>query len=79
MTEHRYLRRAEVPAFLKEKLGVTISPQTLARMASLGEGPEMEFFGCIPIYRQDKILAWGRSRISHRPHHLGAPPTAPAA
>jgi hypothetical protein len=73
MTQHRYLRRAEVPAFLKESLGVTISPLTLAKMASLGKGPEVEYFGRIPVYRADKALAWGRSRIGRRPRHLGSP------
>lgn len=75
MTQHRYLRRAEVPALLKASLGVTISPLTLAKMASLGEGPEVEYFGRIPVYREDKALAWGRSRIARRPHHLGSPAT----
>jgi hypothetical protein len=71
-TEPRYLRRQEVPIFLKEHLGVTIAKSTLDKMASLGEGPPFEYFGRIPVYRDDIVLAWGRSRISKRPVHLGA-------
>ena len=73
MTTHRYLRRAEAPAILKENLGVTVKESTLAKMACLGQGPEVEYFGRIPVYRDDKLLAWGQSRIGRTPRHLGAP------
>ena len=72
MTSYRYLRRAEAPAVLKENLGVTVKESTLAKMACLGQGPEVEYFGRIPVYRDDKLLAWGQSRISRFPRHLGA-------
>lgn len=76
MSSYYYLRRAEVPGFLKKELGLTIAIATLAKMACLGEGPEVEYFGRIPVYRDDKTLAWGRSRIRKTPQHLGAPLSA---
>lgn len=76
MTQYRFLRRHEVPQFLQDNLGVSVAISTLAKMACLGEGPEVEYFGRIPVYRDDKTLAWGRSRIRKTPQHLGAPLSA---
>ena len=66
MTEYRYRRRSEVPGFLEEQLGVSIAKTTLDKWASTGEGPDFDYFGRTPVYREDKLLAWGKSR------HLGA-------
>jgi hypothetical protein len=73
MTEHRYRRRAEVPAILQEILGVTVAKATLDKLACIGGGPPVEYFGTTPVYREDRLLAWGRSRIRATPRHLGAP------
>ena len=53
-----------------------VAESTLAKMACEGEGPPVEYFGRIPVYREDKTLDWGRSRISKTPRHLGAPTDA---
>lgn len=73
MTSYRYLRRAEVPEFLKRELGLPIAIATLAKFACQGiGGPPVEYFGRTPVYRDDRLLAWGRSRIGNRPAPLSA-------
>jgi hypothetical protein len=72
MTTDRYLRRAEVPAFLREHLGVSVTAGILAKMASQGEGPPFVFWGRIPAYSESVTLAWGRSHLTAKPVHLGA-------
>ena len=72
MEEYRYHRRAAVPDVLHRALGVTVKGSTLAKMASLGSGPPVEYFGRIPVYREDRLISWGRSRIGLTPRHLSA-------
>ncbi len=63
MTTNR-VRRNAAPKFLYETLGYQISPQTLANLASLGEGPPYVLAGRFAEYEPEELLAWGRSRIS---------------
>jgi hypothetical protein len=70
MDTPRYYRRAEVPSFLRARFGVTISPMTLAKYATYGQGPEITYFGRIPIYREDHLLAWATSKLARRPGRL---------
>jgi hypothetical protein len=72
MVSNRYLRRTEASAPLKQALGVTVAEATLAKMTCLGHGPPVEYFGRVPVYREDRLLDWGRSRIGAIPRHLGA-------
>ena len=72
MDSNRYLRRSEASVALREKLGVTLAEATLAKMACHRTGPPIEYFGRIPLYREDRLLAWARSRIGMTPSPLGA-------
>ena len=58
------LRRAEVSAYLKDKHGVTLSPATLNKMASIGGGPPMRYFGRIPMYAPDDLDAYVNERLT---------------
>jgi hypothetical protein len=60
----RFLRRKQAGSYLREKYGVG-SAATLAKLACLGGGPEMVYLGCrIPIYTEEALDAWARSRLS---------------
>jgi hypothetical protein len=78
MDSNRYLRRSEASAALREKLGVTLAEATLAKMCCYRTGPPVEFFGRVPLYREDRLLAWARSRIGAQPSPLSVH-TIPAA
>jgi hypothetical protein len=63
-TERPRLRRSEVPTYLMEKHGVPIAVATLNKLASIGGGPAMEYFGRIPTYAPDALDAWVEQRLS---------------
>lgn len=44
--------------------GYTISPATLAKLATVGGGPAYVKFGRRPLYTKHALLAWVRSRTS---------------
>lgn len=58
------LRRSEVPAYLMKKHGVPIAKKTLDKLASIGGGPEMEYFGRVPTYTPEALDAWVEQRLS---------------
>jgi hypothetical protein len=57
-------RRHEASAYLKEKWGLDRRPATLAKYASVGGGPKLEYAGRIPIYPQDELDIWAQSIFS---------------
>ena len=60
----RMLSRVDAAAFLRSELNLPIRPQTLARLASEGNGPPFRrAFGRV-FYPQRELLAWGRSKFS---------------
>ena len=58
------LRRSEVPGYLMQKHGVPIAVATLNKLASIGGGPEMEYFGRVPTYTPEALDAWVEQRLS---------------
>ncbi len=59
------LRRAEVPPYLHQKHGVTVSTATLARWASQGGGgPKFQKHGNWPLYPTDELDRWAAARLS---------------
>jgi hypothetical protein len=63
----RRLRRADASAYLKEAWGLSYGPRTLAKLASVGGGPPMEYAGRIPLYPVDDGLdAWAVAKIEPR-------------
>ena len=64
MHPSQFLRRKQAGLYLREKWGVG-SAATLAKLATLGGGPEMVYIGSrIPVYTEESLDAWARSRLS---------------
>jgi hypothetical protein len=63
----RRLRRAEASEYLKETWGLSYGSRTLAKLATLGGGPPMEYAGRIPLYPvEDGLDAWALAKIEPR-------------
>jgi hypothetical protein len=60
------LRRADASLYLREKHGVETAPQTLAKLAVSGGGPEYDLWGRIPYYPIEKLDEWVLSRLKRR-------------
>ena len=58
------LRRVDVPAYLALKHGIDIAVSTLAKMASIGGGPAMQYSGRIPLYHLTDLDTWAEQRLS---------------
>ena len=59
----RYLRRKQAAAYLLENYGFG-SAKTLAKLATLGGGPEIFYAGRLPLYVQEKLDDWALAKIS---------------
>lgn len=58
------LRRTDVPSYLAAKHGIDIAVSTLAKMATVGGGPMMQYSGRIPLYHVNDLDTWAESRLS---------------
>lgn len=58
------LRRTDVPGYLAAKHGIDIAVSTLAKMATVGGGPAMQYSGRIPLYHIDDLDNWAHQRIT---------------
>lgn len=63
MQPSQYLRRAQAAEFLKSKYGHG-STRTLAKLATIGGGPEMVYCGRIPLYSEEALDDWAMSKLS---------------
>lgn len=60
------LRRREAAAYLLERHGVPIAVATLAKLASIGGGPVLQYYGRIPLYGLAELDDWAAERLSPR-------------
>lgn len=60
------LRRKQVPAYLAEKHGIPIAVATLAKLATIGGGPPMQYLGRFPLYATDDLDKWAAGKIGRR-------------
>ena len=60
----RRLRRKEASAYLREEWGISRTPTTLAKLATIGGGPPYEKDGRIPLYTPPVLDSWARSVLS---------------
>ena len=60
----RRYRRSEASKYLKEMWGLDYAPRTLAKLACIGGGPEMEYAGRFPTYTDPALDAFARSKLS---------------
>jgi len=58
------LRRSDVPNYLASKHGIDIAVSTLAKMATVGGGPAMQYSGRIPLYHIRDLDSWAEERLS---------------
>ena len=59
-----YLRRKEASEYLKDNWGVSLKPNTLAKLAVTGGGPPYQKDGPFPLYTPDGLDAFAESRLS---------------
>lgn len=60
----RHLRRSDAAKYVTETYGFPCSPKTLAKLACVSsDGPPFRMAGRIPLYPQDGLDAWARSKI----------------
>jgi len=63
MTNKPRLRRKEAATYLIEVHGVPIAVATLAKMATVGGGPAITYFGRIPLYAREDLDAWAAAKL----------------
>jgi hypothetical protein len=59
-------RRDTASTYLLNTWGLSYTANTLAKMATIGGGPPMEYAGRIPLYPQDGLDAWAAAKIGPR-------------
>ncbi len=60
----RRLRRTEASTYLLEEWGISRTPKTLAKQATVGGGPPFEKDGRIPLYTPAGLDDYARSVLS---------------
>lgn len=76
MPSAQFLRRKDAAAYLKEKYGFC-STGTLAKLATIGGGPEFQYLGILPVYTEENLDEWARAMLS-RPVRSTSEPRPPA-
>lgn len=64
----RRLRRKEASAYLIDEWGISRTPASLAKLATIGGGPAFEKDGRIPLYTDEWLDIWARSQLSPLVH-----------
>jgi hypothetical protein len=64
MRAHRFLRRKEASAYLRETHGLERAPSTLAKLAVIGGGPIFRRANRVPLYTTDDLDDWAQSLLS---------------
>lgn len=59
----QYKDRREAAAYINSK-GLTYSPNTLQKLASVGGGPKYRRFGNRAVYTTDDLDAWIEEKLS---------------
>lgn len=62
MNDPRFLRRKDAGKYLRDKFGFG-SEKTLAKLATLGGGPEFRKAGPAALYEPEKLDEWALARI----------------
>ena len=64
----RRLRRKEASTYLLREWGISRTPKTLAKLATIGGGPPFEKDGRFPLYTPPVLDTWARSQLSPLVH-----------
>ena len=62
--EVRRFRRKDASAYLKAVWGLDYAPRTLAKLACIGGGPEMEYAARFPTYTDRGLDKFARAKLS---------------
>jgi hypothetical protein len=57
------LRRREASDYLKTVHGIQVAPSTLAKLATLGGGPAMQYVSRFPLYPISELDAWAAGKL----------------
>lgn len=68
MIEKPRLRRKEAATYLLNIHGLPIAVATLAKMATIGGGPAITYFGRIPLYATEDLDCWAAEKLEHPVH-----------
>lgn len=60
----RRFRRKDASVYLKETWGIDYSPKTLAKLACIGGGPEIEYAGRFPTHTEPALDSFAREKLS---------------
>ena len=60
------LRREAASAYLKDRWGLSYTPRTLAKIATTGGSPPMEYAGRFRLYPQDGVDDWAAAKFAPR-------------
>ncbi len=60
----RRLRRKEASRYLLEVWGMSRTPNTLAKLATIGGGPPFEKDGRFPLHTEEGLDEWARAQLS---------------
>ena len=60
----RRLRRNDASAYLKEVWDLDYCPKTLAKLACIGGGPEIEYAGRFPTHTEPALDSFAREKLS---------------
>jgi hypothetical protein len=63
MNPIKYLRRRAASDHLRS-LGLPVASATLAKLAVLGGGPSIQYFGRIPLYPVEELDRWVAEKLS---------------
>ncbi len=66
---NRPRRRREAATYLFERHGIQRTPGTLAKLASVGGGPEFRRVGRVPLYSLEALDRWAESMTSPPVHN----------
>lgn len=58
------IRRREASAYLLERHGLPVAYATLEKLASIGGGPAITYFGKVPLYAKTDLDAWAAEKLS---------------
>lgn len=72
-TQAEYLSRSAAAKLIRDRYGLRLSSQTLAKYATIGGGPPYYKAGRQCLYREGDLMAWAEARIAGRRASTSAP------
>jgi hypothetical protein len=64
--QERLRRRSDAANYVQSEWGIPCATKTLAKLAVIGGGPPFRKAGRTPLYPEDGLDEWARSRLGPR-------------